>query len=645
VFRLCAIAALATVLSGALAAQQADSTRLPRVVVTATRLHSPIGGNIASVSVLHGDSLRARGVRDVAEALREVPGASVVRSGSYGAQTALFLRGAENDYVRVLVDGVAMNEPGGSIDLAAYTIDNVDRIEVVRGPASVLYGSDAVAGVVQIFTRRARGEAQVDASVSGATFGTRLADVSLGARRGAVDATLGASQRQSDGILAFNNGWEQSVLSGRVAYAPHASFSATLTGRRLHDEFHYPTDGAGEVTDHNAYRRDRRDALALDLEQQIVPRVRMQLSVTAMEGRPRTDDAADGPSDTSGFHAYRSSGSLRRRTADTRLSVQLATGAIAVLGHEWQREAQRGRDSSNFDTAPNRFAADRTTRATYAQLLGERGAWSASLGARYDDNDVYGIFRTARVGLAWRAGSATTLRGSAGSAFKAPTFLEQFNTAFTVGNRDLRPERSRSVEIGITHALAGGRSELAATWFAQRFRDLIQYSYVDPVTPNYTNVAAASARGLELESRSLVGATQITAGLTFLRTRVDDAGVQRGEEATFVQGRRLLRRPSVMGSLSAVSRLTPRLETDARLLVVGARDDRDFSGFPARPVVLPAYQRVDAGIAYRVSATPRASLIVFLRAENLFAERYEEIANFASPGRSIALGLRAQAAK
>jgi vitamin B12 transporter len=177
VFRLCAIAALATVLSGALAAQQADSTRLPRVVVTATRLHSPIGGNIASVSVLHGDSLRARGVRDVAEALREVPGASVVRSGSYGAQTALFLRGAENDYVRVLVDGVAMNEPGGSIDLAAYTIDNVDRIEVVRGPASVLYGSDAVAGVVQIFTRRARGEAQVDASVSGATFGTRLADV------------------------------------------------------------------------------------------------------------------------------------------------------------------------------------------------------------------------------------------------------------------------------------------------------------------------------------------------------------------------------------------------------------------------------------------------------------------------------------
>ncbi len=640
-----ALAAHASVTSTALSAQTTDSTRLARVVITATRVDSRIGSDIASVAVLNGDTLRARGIRDVAEALREIPGAAIVRSGSFGAQTSLFLRGGESDYVRVLIDGVPINDPGGSIDLSSYTLDDVDRIEVVRGPTSVLYGSDAVAGVIQIFTRQHSAPLTVEGGVSGGTFATRAADVSLGATGAKFSATISGARRMTDGILAFNNDYENDVLSGKAVFAPGGDFRAVLSARQQRDEYHYPTDGGGDVVDRNAYRSDRRTAAARSAQQKLGARVEAVIALAAMEGRPRTDDPSDGVSDTSGFYSYGSAGSVRRRVADARVTVRLATNAIAIVGYEWQREAQRGRDSSNFDLTANTFAAERTTRATYVHGVADAGRWSVTLGGRYDDNDVFGVFRTARGGLAFRVGEGTTLRANAGSAFKAPTFREQFNTAFTVGNPSLRPERSRSYELGATQRLGNGRAELSATWFSQRFRDLIQYTFVDPATTNYFNVAAASARGIELEGRASVDSkTQLGLTLTFLQTRVNDAGFDEGQNATFVEGNRLLRRPSVTAALTASSRLTSRLSADGRFIAVGSRDDRDFSGFPAEPVILESYQRLDGGIAYRVTAGD-AALTVFLRGENLLDSDYQEIANFKSPGRTVFVGLRAVASR
>jgi vitamin B12 transporter len=499
---------------------------------------------------------------------------------------------------------------------------------------------------VQIFTRQQTAPMSIEGNASVGTYGSRAADVSIGATSSLLSATVGAARYGTDGFLAFNNSYDNDVISGRVAVTPGGGFRAALSGRQHSDEFHYPTNGAGLVVDHNAFRTDRRSALAFDAKQSIGPRVNFGLTLTAMEGRPRTDDAADPPSASSSISAYKSTGSVRRRAADGRIEVLLPANAIATLGYEWQREAQRSRDSSNFDSAPNAFSAERTTRATYAQIVGEESRLSFSFGVRSDDNDVYGVFRTARGGLALRAGQGMTLRANAGSAFKAPTFLEEFNTAFTLGNASLRPERSRSYELGATQLFATGRGEVSATWFAQRFRDLIQYSFVDPTTPNYFNVAAASARGVELEARSRIGtAMQLGLTLTFLRTRVDDAGFDEGQEATFVHGNRLLRRPSVTGAFTASSRLTSRLAVDGRVLFVGSRDDRDFSGFPATPVILASYRRVDAGLGYRLTnETLRGpSLTLYVRGENVFDAKYQEIMNFRSPGRTLSLGVRASA--
>src|SRR5688572_12087766 len=213
------IAAGAT--SGA-AQQTPDTTVLRPVVISATRVPMDRQAAPASVTVITGDELKARGIATVSEALASVPGLAVVQSGSFGATTSLFARGGESDYVKVLVDGVPLNNPGGSFDFATLTTDNIDRIEVVRGPTSVVYGSDAVAGVVQLFTRRGDGPPRGFADVRGGSFGTieGTAGVAGGSTR--LGYLFGAASRETDGIHPFNNDYSNRVLSGRLSFAPSA---------------------------------------------------------------------------------------------------------------------------------------------------------------------------------------------------------------------------------------------------------------------------------------------------------------------------------------------------------------------------------------------------------------------------------------
>ena len=153
-FRIPLLTLATLAMAGTLRAQQAapDTARLDRVEVTATRSPLPAHRTPSSVTVVTGEQLRSEGITTVADALRTVPGLSIVQTGSYGGATSLFIRGGESKYAKILVDGVPINDAGGAFDLSTLSTDNLDRIEIVRGPASVLYGSDAVAGVVQLFT-------------------------------------------------------------------------------------------------------------------------------------------------------------------------------------------------------------------------------------------------------------------------------------------------------------------------------------------------------------------------------------------------------------------------------------------------------------------------------------------------------------
>ena len=636
---------LAGLLPATLAAQTLrDTAQLAPTVVTATRVPGLAVAPTATATVLDGAALRAEGVTHVADALRRVPGLAIVRTSSAGSQVALFLRGAESDHVRVLVDGVPVNEPGGTLDLGRLTLDDVERIEVVRGPASVLYGSEAMAGVIQVFTRRGGG-APLRAEVGGGNYGTRRWSLGTDGRSAGWAWTVQGDRHHTDGILPFNNAYRNDGVSASIGTVAGRRSDLRLTGRFNGSTYRYPTDFAGQVVDRNSERVDHRLLVGLDAGHRWSERLETRVQLSSSEARPRTNDAPDGPADTLDYYlAYYSRGVVVRRVADLRTNWRASASDVVTIGLEHARDTERSSDLgvTAVSEETSSFRAARENRALYAQAIGERRRLGYSVGGRVDENSAFGTFRTVRAGASWRLGTASRLRASAGSAFKAPSFFENFASGFTRGNPALRPERAASAELGIETVFGRGIA-LRATAFQQRFRDLIQYTGLPagPASPNYYNVAAANAGGLELEAALPVWfGTRALLGYTWTATRVTDAGFDTGEGANFVAGGRLIRRPAHQGSVQLVRPLAGTGTLSLAATYLGDREDRDFSGWPAAPVVLPAVTTVDVGVEWPLAATGGMRPRLQLRADNLLDARYEQVKGFAAPGRTWYMGLK-----
>jgi len=283
----------------------------------------------------------------------------------------------------------------------------------------------------------------------------------------------------------------------------------------------------------------------------------------------------------------------------------------------------------------------RLDRGYYLQALTVRGRGSLVAGARLDQDDRFGSFVTYRLGATYGVAPTTRVRIAVGTAFKAPTFFETFATGFVTGNPGLKPEHSRSWEAGIEQTLAGGQATAALTWFDQRFRDLVDFSFDS--TPSYRNVARARARGLEAVARLVLGpAWSVDAEYTYLATRVLDAGFDQTSGAAFAAGQRLLRRPAHSAGLTLGVR-GRRATASLALRFSGRRDDLDFSTFPFPRVTLPPRTRADASVSVLILSGQATAPALTLtgRMENLFDDHRREVVNFPTRGRTLFVGGRA----
>jgi vitamin B12 transporter len=470
--RLIAALACLGVVPAVLPAQEpADTTRLAEIVVTATRYPTTPDSVAATVSVIRGDDLRARGIHFVADALREIPGAQVVQSGPYGAATSLFVRGGESDYVKVLVDGVPVNQPGGSFDFSSLTTDNVERIEVLRGPGSVLYGSDAIAGVVQIVTRQGHEGTTVGATGEAGSFGTaRLEGSALGGGPwGGWSAS--ASRISSDGTYAFNNDYGNTTLTGRFGVHPDDRTQAGVSARWYDEVYHFPTDFIGTPVDHDQHTAERTLALAVDGSRRLSSAVEAQVLLGRTDITDRYENQPDvppGPSDASSTRTE-----VDRTSAEGRVQLRLPAAVRGVAGAAFEQQHQND-GTTDLDRDNWGFYAQAT--ASPLQRL------QLTAGARLDDNEKFGTHWTYRASALAFAAAHTRVRGSVGTGFKEPTFFENFDSPFSVGNPDLKPERSFSIEGGLDQDLMGERLGIGVTVFAQQFRDLIQYTFLTAAT-------------------------------------------------------------------------------------------------------------------------------------------------------------------
>jgi outer membrane cobalamin receptor len=641
--------AAATVASGAarLDLVLAPAPVSERVVVSATRSEATLSSLGVAADVLDREHIESRAAPSLLPLLQEVPGVATARAGQTGLQASVFVRGGESRYARVLVDGVPVNQPGGSFDFGTVLPFELERVEVVRGAASSLYGSDALAGVVALSTRRARPGERPSLRAEGeggSSSWQRWLGATSGAR-GRFDWNAGGQWLATDNQEP-NSRFEQASAALSAGVALDARTEARVVLRFDDGETGTPGPTAFGRPDLDA-SFERRDVVASASLRRAGPRLSQRLSL----GWARTDQLSKNPVDSGPWvpewdgavgsfplFDFPDEAGFRNRTARLAAGGQadLAVGArhLVTAGAEVEHETgEMGNLSAEM------LRPERTNLGVYLQdrvLLGSRAY--LTVGGRVERNGSYGTHAVPRAALAVRlrgTEDATTLRASAGMGIKEPSFLESYGEFFfALGNPDLDPERSTTFDLGVEQRLFRSRLRASLTAFHHDYRDQIVWTVVDWETyeGTYVNLAHTRARGVELAVEAQpFGPLRLLGQYTYLDGEILESPSD--FDPVYAAGEPLLRRPKHQGSLSA--RLSfPRWSAGATLVRVGERADSDFVGLGLTRN--PAYTRLDARLRVRVAGPVEA----FLAGENLLDAEYQEVLGYPALGRSVRAGLR-----
>ena len=582
-----------------------------KVVVTATRVEMPLSSVGSAVTVVDRAEMTERQCPSVVQALREVPGLDVVQSGGAGGTASLFIRGAKSEQTLVLVDGVPLNDPAGlgrGADVSQLPLETIERIEVLRGPQSTLYGADAIGGVVNLITRKGSGPASGVVSAEAGSFNTfnEKAEVHGGTAR--YNYSAGASRQDSEGISSANakngnpekDGYGRTEASARLGWTPVEEFEASGLVRWNQSRYDYDSAPMGVMMDTDD--QGSSDTLLLYGEGK----------AKLCDGlwRPRLGGSwvSQNREDTS---------SMGNSTFDSLLQklewqndLYLGKANIVTAGLEYQQESAE----STYE-APG--YVDRFERKTarhesaYAQDVVTAGPVTTALGGRVDSYDSFGTETTWRVAPVYDvAATGSRVKGSYGTGFKAPSLFQLYSV---YGSTELNPEKSQGWDAGVEQDI-GSAVTLGVTYFENQFDDMIDYDFV---SSKYGNVSKAEARGVEaFVVAKPVKDLAVRASYTYTDTR---------DKTTDAQ---LLRRPRNKAALDMTYAFTPKFRGTAGLVYVGQRQDEDFSTF--QNITLQGYTLVNLYASYDVYK----NVTLFGRLENLFDEQYEEVLGYGTPGRA-----------
>ena len=638
-------------------AQEADSVPImEETVVTATRTKTPVKQLGVSTTVVTEEEIKERQAVDVLDVLRDVPGFNIVRSGARGTATSLFVRGGEDNFTKILIDGVSVNLGGGAFDFGSLLTENFERVEIVRGPQSALYGSDAISGVINFITKPGQGKPSLRASTSNGTYlkGDKnyVGEQSIGFSGGNqwIGANLAFARVDDNGYLDVNDDYWNNTFSGRVDAYPMDNLGFTFTGRYEEAKNKFPTENAG---DQYAPLDPNQDLKTEDWVNGIQAQYQMSqwLEHVVLFGyhynKIKYNDPEDLPADT--FGAFFSDTKEKRYSVDYHFNVRYpmteTIRSTFTAGFEYLDESydQQTRSILPGFESKDDLNKDRDNWGWYVQeQLTLFDHLHLTAGARYEDNSEFGNELVPRGSLAYElTRTGTVFRAAAGKGFKTPTFTENFARGFAIGNPDLDPEKSVSWEVGIDQALWKERLVVGATYFYQKFDDLITYIDQPDPEPDFENIQAAKSRGVELTAFCKPGFGFTFGGsYTYLDTEVTDDGGVGGPSSPFEEGKDLLRRPQNTASgFINWSRGGFQIRFDG--LYVGDRDDLDFRTFPAERVTLDDYFIVDLATSYTFNLNNRylKDFKIFGKVQNLFDENYEETFGFSPPEPSFRLGL------
>jgi vitamin B12 transporter len=608
------------------------------IVVTATRTEQPLSRIGQSISVLDASDIKTRQSDTLVDLVRDLPGVSFARNGGIGGVTSVFVRGANSDQTVVLVDGVKLNDPsstGGGFFFDDLMTGNIDRIELLRGSQSVLWGSQAIGGVLNIITRQPTDHTAIDLRGEYGFRNTANVDGNISGKQGPISASIGGSYYRTDGISAFDENVGGQEKDGYSNYSANAKVGITLAdnisldlrgwftqGRSGQDGFPAPFFTFGD-TDNYALNREYVGYAGLNatlLEGRFHNRIAYAYTNVRrrLYSAPDTDPSSD----------YRG----KNGRIEYQGIFDIADGWQATFGAE--RETQRFSKVQTFDPVGHRGSAH--TSSAYGQLVGTpMPRLTLTGGVRYDHHSEFGghaVF--AASGVYSPNGGATTFRASYSEGFKAPSL---YQLASEYGNPGLHPETSHGWDAGVTQKLVGGSFEVGATYFRRSTNNLIDFADC-PGSPlcadgrfgYYLNVDKGFAQGAEatLTMRPNDRLT-VTTSYTYVQS------VDRSPNAADFDAQ-LLRRPRNSISTVIDYRWPFELETGATIRHVSSSRDTNFDVFPAEDVKLKGYVLVDLRASYPVF--PGVEL--YGRIENLFDAKYETVLNYGTPGRGGYVGVR-----
>ncbi|MFZ5464261.1 MAG: TonB-dependent receptor domain-containing protein [Pseudomonadota bacterium] len=578
-----------------------QATELEAVVVTATRQATRANELLSDVSIIGREEIEQAGQSTLAELLAKQPGIQIANNGGPGKATSVFIRGANASHTLLLIDGQRVGSATlGTASFEGIPLSQIERIEILRGPASALYGADAIGGVIQIFTKRGEGPARASAFAGYGTYDTSKASAGVSGATKEWSYSLQAGYENTKGFNAiadrdkqpfnFNpdrDGYWNRNISANIAFrpAPGHEIGASVfnaDGRSWYDggpTFDNRTDLT--VTSYNAYSRNR---------------IGDAWTSTLRIGRS-TDDSTD-------YSAFSPQGAVFRTDQDQvswQNDVKLPLGQ-ALLGLETLK--QKAHSGTNFDRS-------RRIDTLLAGWTGHAGPHRLQVNARHDENSQFGNKTTGLLAYGYQFGSEWRAHVSVGTGFRAPSFNELYFPGF--GNANLKPEQAFNRELGVFWDAP--RHSVGAVYFNNRVRDLIVF---DSTTFMPQNIGRAKLEGTTFTYTGSVAKMRLAATVDLQRPRDADTG------------KRLIRRADRQLALRA-ARQFGAWEAGAELLAVGARYDN-----LANTRRMGGYSLLNATLNYRLAT----DWTLEARANNVTDKKYETVWGYAVPGANLFVGVR-----
>lgn len=583
---------------------------LPEVVVTATRAPTSPAQLGSAVSVITGEEIERRQITNTADALRGVPGVDVARSGGANQITSVFLRGSDSSHTLVLIDGIPSNDPTSpnrAFNFGDITTDDIDRIEVLRGPQSTLWGSNAMGGVVNIITRRGEGPPHGYAFAEGGSFYTAREGAGVSGGNKDVNYSLSVSQADSQGFSAADakygnkepDGFSRTALAGKVGWNLSPNLDVDFITRYIHDttdidDFGGPggDDPHRELKSDEAFFRIQPHLLLADgfWEQTFGLNY-------AYYARDDNDDQ---------FPAHYHGGTLQ---FDWQNDFHLTKTQTLTAGAVYQEE------TFHSDTVSGKSAESTAVYLQDALSFADRLFLTGGL--RYEDHSDTESSTTYRLTGAYRFPTSSKLHASYGTGFKAPS-LSNLYSAF--GSPDLKPEKVRGWDVGLEQALGSDRFLMDVTYFRNDFSNLIDFNFV---SNRLENVGAASTDGVEL-TFTLRPVKDVSVGLNYTYT----------DTLNRVTDKELLRRSPNKIGVDVDWRYSARGDITLSGVYNGKRRDIDPISFSQADI--GDYTLLNIATSYRLTD----HLTLYARAENLLNQHYQEVAGFGTAGISFYGGMK-----